>query len=523
MKRIILTAAAILAFAAPGHADELSDIQTSSKQLREQNQALLKRLADLEKRQKNLEAKAAAKPALAVAGNPADALAADLPYKAMPMKAAVDDGVCWNGVCLYGLIDMGLTYQNHGAPLNSIVSAPLDYMISKNAGGSYFGVGPNALSTSFIGLRGKQEIADNLYAVFNLQTGFNPESGTLSSGIGSVVQNNGLPLSQQNSFGDSPKNGQAFNNAAYAGLSSPVYGTLTYGRQSSLTSDAIVNYDPMANSVAFSVIGFQGATGGGGDTESRIWDNSFEYRVNVGPVRLVAETMLRSGASSGSQGNAFQGDIGFDYMGLSMDFLGSKIDDAVFSAPLSAAQLAAATTVAQGAGIVAGTVSDNTSFMAVAKYAIGPIKLFGGYEHMDFANPNNPLPIGSFLPGGFVLAAPNNTNFTTDKTLQIAWVGLRYAARPDLDLMVAYYREWQNSFQSVSGGIASNVGGTCTTSILPNCSGQLDAVSFLADYRFARHFDAYAGMMWSQVSNELASGFLNRSSIDPTVGLRYQF
>ena len=89
--------------------------------------------------------------------------------------------------------------------------------------------------------------------------------------------------------------------------------------------------------------------------------------------------------------------------------------------------------------------------------------------------------------------------------------------------MVAYYREWQNSFQSVSGGIASNVGGTCTTSILPNCSGQLDAVSFLADYRFARHFDAYAGMMWSQVSNGLASGFLNRSSIDPTVGLRYQF
>jgi hypothetical protein len=29
--------------------------------------------------------------------------------------------------------------------------------------------------------------------------------------------------------------------------------------------------------------------------------------------------------------------------------------------------------------------------------------------------------------------------------------------------------------------------------------------------------------MWSQVSNGLASGFLNRSSIDPTIGLRYQF
>jgi predicted porin len=36
--------------------------------------------------------------------------------------------------------------------------------------------------------------------------------------------------------------------------------------------------------------------------------------------------------------------------------------------------------------------------------------------------------------------------------------------------------------------------------------GQLDAVSFVADYRFAKRFDAYAGIMWSQVSNGLANG-----------------
>jgi predicted porin len=39
----------------------------------------------------------------------------------------------------------------------------------------------------------------------------------------------------QNSFADSAKDGQAFNVAAYAGLSSPTYGTLTYGRQNALT------------------------------------------------------------------------------------------------------------------------------------------------------------------------------------------------------------------------------------------------------------------------------------------------
>jgi hypothetical protein len=63
----------------------------------------------------------------------------------------------------------------------------------------------------------------------------------------------------------------------------------------------------------------------------------------------------------------------------------------------------------------------------------------------------------------------------------------------------------------------------CSNTSLAQCSGQLDAVSFLADYRFASRFDAYAGIMWSQVSNGLANGFLQRSNIDPTIGLRFQF
>jgi phage shock protein A len=55
VKRILISAAAAFAVATTGHADELSDIQAQSKQLREQNQALTKRLADLERRQRKLE------------------------------------------------------------------------------------------------------------------------------------------------------------------------------------------------------------------------------------------------------------------------------------------------------------------------------------------------------------------------------------------------------------------------------------------------------------------------------------
>jgi hypothetical protein len=189
VRRTFISAAAVLAFTAAGHADELSDIQAQSKQLREQNQALTKRLADLEKRQQKLEktSTAQAQPAV-MNGNPGDAMAADLPYKAaVKAPPSANDDLCWHGVCLYGNVDLGLSYENHGAPLSPLAGAPLDYLVSKNAGGSYFGVGPNQMSTSFIGLRGKQEVADGLFAVFNLQTLFDPTSGTSANGIGSIV------------------------------------------------------------------------------------------------------------------------------------------------------------------------------------------------------------------------------------------------------------------------------------------------------------------------------------------------
>jgi predicted porin len=531
VKRTFISAAAILAFAATAHADELTDIQAQAKQLRDQNAAMTKRLADLEKRQKALEA---AKPVLI---NPVDAMAADLPYKAaVKAKPQEDDGICIKGICVYGNFDMGLSYIQHSAPNSPLAGAPLDYLVSKNGGqGSYFGVGANQMSNSFIGLRGKQEIADNLYAVFNLQTLFDVNNGLNSSGPGSIAQNNGLATQNQNSFGDSSKAGQMFNQAAYFGVSSPIYGTLTLGRQTALSSDLVVNYDPLSGSNAWSVITFSGANGGGGSTEDRIYDNSLEYRVNVGPVRLAVEAQLGNGGNNTGTGNAFEGNIGFDYMGLSVDFLGGHISDAVsIGSPLTASQVTAATAAgfAMGNGQIAATISDNTVFQAGVRYTIGPWKLFGGYEWIQEANPQNALAAGSNTLGGYILVDPTNNNFTTDKVLQTAWVGVRYSITPALDITGAYYHEWQNSFVN-----SSNPTGTCSNTSASSCSGTLDAVSLVVDWRFARHMDMYAGIMYSQVTGGLASGFIvnsagttvqavgaNKSSnYDPGIGLRYQF
>jgi predicted porin len=538
VKKTFISAAAILAFAATAHADELSDIQAQAKQLREQ---MTKRIADLEKRQKALEAQKSAVPTI----SPVDAMAADLPYKAaVKAKPPENDDICIKGICVYGNFDMGATYIQHSTPFAPVAGGPLDTLVSKNGGvGSYFGVGANQMSTSFIGLRGKQEIADNLYAVFNLQTLFNPASGMNASGTGSIVANNGIAtnFALQNSFGDSSKGGQMFNNAAYFGISSPTYGTFTMGRQSALTSDLIVNYDPLSGSNAWSVITFQGANGGGGNTENRILDNSYEYRVNIGPVRLAGEIQARSGGGMPtSTGNAFEGNIGVDYMGFSIDFVGGKIYDSVGiggSALSQALLTTCVNTFGAVQGCVPATVSDNTVFSVGARYTIGPWKLFGGYENIHYANPDNPLNPGAVIQGTYIAPAPNNVNFIVNKVLQTAWVGVRYSITPALDITGAYYHEWQNNFTNTA---AANAGCAVLGSSSSQCAGSLDAVSAVIDWRFAKHVDVFAGVMWSQVQGGLANGFLlangsnsgvnnvttggnKASSFDPGVGLRYQF
>jgi predicted porin len=570
-----------LAFAATAHADELTDIQAQAKQLRDQNAAMTKRLADLEKRQKSLETTKQA----AVTINPVDAMAADLPYKAVvKAKPIENDDICWHGVCVYGNFDMGVEYNQHGSPVSPLAGFPLNAPIEKQSNGAQFFASPNQSSTSFIGLRGKQEIGDNLYAVFNLQTLFNPASGQNANGIGAVVQNNGLGQAPQlgtlaNSYGDSSKAGQMFNNAAYFGVSSPVYGTFTMGRQSALTSDAVVNYDALSGANAWSLITNEGATGGAGVTQNRIYDNSFEYRLNVGPVRLAAEVQLRNGNNSGV-GNGFEGDIGFDYMGLSIDFVGGKIYDAVSFAggPLSSTQVAtlqanqnSATgnglgyTIPCSLGCLPGTVSDDTTFMVAGRYTIGPWKFYGGYEHITKSNPENPLQPGATIIGGYALGFVNNNNFLTSAQINIVWIGAKYAITPTLDIAASYYHFGQGYFTAGAGATAALSGGTgayfntpggpaqsaaqaaacaANSASSTGCAGAEDMVGLMLDWRFARHVDFYAGVAYSQRNGGPANAFITStnngtltgttgglgstvnsriSTYDPGVGLRYQF
>ena len=86
-----------------------------------------------------------------------------------------------------------------------------------------------------------------------------------------------------------------------------------------------------------------------------------------------------------------------------------------------------------------------------------------------------------------------------------------------LDVIGAYYHYDQPTFGAPTNCAPAGAATPAT------CHGTFDAVSFVADWQFAKKFDAYAGIMFSQVNGGLANGYLNRNTIDPTVGLRFRF
>ena len=96
------------------------------------------------------------------------------------------------------------------------------------------------------------------------------------------------------------------------------------------------------------------------------------------------------------------------------------------------------------------------------------------------------------------------------------WTGARYTVIPHLDLTVAYYGYHQDAYGT---GIQAG----CSTPRYSVCSGNLEAFSFDADYRFNVHFDAYLGAMYSGVHDGAASGYIYTTNVNPTVGVRYKF
>ena len=433
-----------------------------------------------------------------------------------PIPQPADGSLTLHGITLYGIVDIGLQYESHGAPFNDYFPAGSADIVQKNSNKSQFGATPSNLSQSRVGLQGLEalEVGD-WYGVFKLETYFNPQSGEISDALKSLVQNNGRTAATQTTNIDSSIAGQIFEQS-FVGLSSATFGSLTFGRQNTLLADGIAKYDPQGASQAFSLIGLSGTTAGGGDTEDRRVDSSLKYVEHVGPVHFGAE--YKFNGASGAANTLVQADIGAEYLGASVDAYFGHVRDAIAVAALSAAQVADLPGLGfSPSNSLTATISDNTTYGIMALYNFGAPKIYAGYEHIQFANPTTPLAAGFDDIGGYKLAFVNNAAFPNDKNLQVFWAGAKYTVLSKLDLTAAYYGYKQNSY-----GIGKNAG--CATIVAGTCSGTEAAVTFSADYRFTKRFDVYGGVMYTNVAGGLASGFdFSTNTVDPTIGFRFRF
>jgi predicted porin len=474
----------------------------------------------------------------------ADLSGAGLNTKAPALNAApVDASACTSiveffatacqvaayGVRFYGTIDVGFGYQTHGAPLDKFFAPGVTYFPGKMNAGAKWLASPNALSQSNIGFQIKEPLGAGWSFVGQVEAAFDPYTLELANGVGSVHEFAGVPLARQNSNGDASSQGRFYNSLGFAGVSNDTWGTLTFMRQNTLMLDGVRAYDPMAGSYAFSLVGFFGATAGGGDTENARATTSVKYRVNFGNYRLGLLGQFGGYELGNGSKGAFQGELGADYhVGpgvLSVDVIGGFTNGALSESLSGGTSFNANTgvltvdpTKPQTLGV---TISDNTNIMALAKYTVDRLKLYAGYEWMQFANPSDVVTTsfsdtgGYFIPGSII----TNNAFIRDKILQVVWAGVRYSVTDSLDVVGAYYHYDQNEY--ATGATLKNC--MISAHAAGSCSGTQDVASALIDWKFAPKWDTYIGLMFTQLNGGLDSGLQVRNNWETTAGLRFRW
>jgi predicted porin len=468
---------------------------------------------------------------------------------------ATDCPLSWHGITFYGAYDVGAGWVSHGLPENAY-NYEGESLVNRNGNHSQFLIAPNNLSQTGLGIKARVEFMDDWYVVFNASTGINPQSGQLANMAATNTINAGLPRSSYSITGDGSRAGQTINDEFYGGIASTLFGTLTFGRQRALGTDAMLAYDPAGGAYSFSYIGYNGLMAGGGDTQDTRWDNAAKYRIAYGPLHFGAMYKFADGsggcysASAGwtaanctpeaTHNTAVGLDLGGEYRNLSADVVFQKVNQAIsvlnpLLGPQSPTQPYQSTTNSintnpiTGANLLGtdnteyGIVTDNTAVMVAAKYTWQQFKFFGGYEHIRQDNPSSPLGVGASAQGGYLLSGVEDNNLDSPKIVQVWWTGVRYAYDAKTDITLSYYHQLQNDFR---------VPPICTpASFRSSCAGTLNEVSLFADHHFTKRFDAYAGVAYSDVSGGLAIAIPHgpgvhynyNNNFAPTVGGRFTF
>lgn len=227
-----------------------------------------------------------------------------------------------SAVTLYGILDESLQYTHH-----------------EDGGRSQLKLQSGQMSITQWGIKGTEALGDGLSAVFNLQNGFNLNSGAMTGGL-------------------------MFGRRAYVGLSQPVWGTVTLGRQIDVLQDLVV---PV-----------QG-------------DNYLEYFTAPGDVDLA------------------DGSVQFSNV--------VKWLSPVWSGLQVGAMYAL--------GGVAGATGSGASYALAANYGHGPLTLAAGYLHVD--NGNALTSARGTTTAGDLFFSPVNAAYASASAYNIVRAGASYS------------------------------------------------------------------------------------------------
>jgi predicted porin len=445
------------------------------------------------------------------------------------------------GITFYGAIDVGGGYESHGAPFNGDAKTAVSEVISKvNNAARWQGV-PSGLTQSNVGIKMREKLFDSdWFLIGDVNAGFNPYSFRLVNGPKSLVDNNNVALANQNTNTDSARSTGWDNSRGYVGLGNATYGTLTFGRQTSLSNDLVAQYDPLGASYAFSPLGFSSTlVAGTGDTELSQYNVSLKYQLKYQHFRAAALGQLGGFDQRNNAQSAYQFDLGGDIGGLSLDAIYANATDAVTLSNFTSGAPTPDTLKATLANVDAGVFA--------AKYTWHALTLYGGYEYARLSSPSNLFGATATstgqtltLNGGYPAVIQANA-YVNSKVQQVFWVGGKYSILPTLDFDAGYYYVNQNNFANAAtkyniggGKTATGVGcgpnlNAAITGSTPQganaaaCAGDENVVSALLDWRVLKRVDLYTGLMYSEVSGGLANGFIVNNNTAFTSGLRLAF
>jgi predicted porin len=408
-----------------------------------------------------------------------------------------------------------------------------------------------------------------------LEAGINPFNGLFFNGPRSLADvnttnNTGLvTINGKNYYYqfqktnlDSSRAGQWDNSQGYFGVSSPTWGTLTFGRTNTLTFDTQSAYDPLGGSPAFSLLGFSSSFAGYGDTEIVRINTALTYKIAIPNVAGIFNTVRLAGqAQIGGYGvgngatSHYEAQAGFDYGNFSFDGILGWANNAVSLSTFNGGNLgqcgplvgpyAPWYTKVNGVcynpnDVLKATLANIFGAELMASYKWDRFKFYGGYLYGRSSDPSDAFSSGftTMYPGIFVpptsvtstaYLLPNGTfnapGFALDKVLQTFWTGVKYSV-PDewlhgwgaLDLAAGFYYQTQNdyNFNWTTGithglpfGYATGAACTGTGAFISSskCSGSQDGLSFLVDWRPIKRVDIYGGIMLTNVYGGLANGY----------------